>query len=583
MLKKAAVVIGVDRTGDLTPLTSAAAGAQRIAKWLEGEGFKVECLTDKDGNPVTIEAVEKAVESFVTRPASNHLLLVYFSGHGYWQARSDVWLLSGAPTKTREAINLGRAASAAVYSGIPNVIFVSDACRSLPNSRSGAMVDGSGLFPNYEEIVDTSKIDYFKATSEALPAYEGKIFGEQQSVLTFALMSAYREPDPDMVLEIDEGSEKFEVVPNRRLETFLQRKVDSILFDIDPKLTQRIEVNVPSQDGVYLARVVRPALRGQPASQGPKPPPPIRDPAADAAAAITRSLMAPPPGGIGTPFDMKLEVKSKTEKQIQDRLPDKSVDHFETEMGLVVHGAAVTHAVASKPRPILAELVVPGDGQSAPGIIRLHSQRATSVAVTFADGRCVVLAALPGYIGHVRYDAQGVSDVSYVPSSNNWRWGEYNQKRGELDRMRAMVSLAVDHNTFRVSSNQEANALADRIRYSKGVDPSLGLYAGCAFSQAGNDKELVSVIEYMRDDLNADLFDLRLLAGRHPIARGSQYPVVPFCPMLTQSWNLLPTKRTGAHPTLHTASAYLCGSLWATFEPEGAKIINEAIDSGVFA
>src|SRR4051794_20535481 len=144
MLKKAAIVIGVDKTGTLTPLNSAAAGAERIAKWLEGEGFKVKCLTDKDGKPVTIDAVERAVESFVTLPATNHLLLIYFSGHGYWQARSDVWLLSGAPTKPREAINLGRAASDAVYSGIPNVIFVSDACRSLPNTKSGALVDGSG-------------------------------------------------------------------------------------------------------------------------------------------------------------------------------------------------------------------------------------------------------------------------------------------------------------------------------------------------------------------------------------------------------------------------------------------------------
>ena len=41
MPKKAAVVIGVNKTGDLQPLKSAAKGARRVARWLEGEGFRV--------------------------------------------------------------------------------------------------------------------------------------------------------------------------------------------------------------------------------------------------------------------------------------------------------------------------------------------------------------------------------------------------------------------------------------------------------------------------------------------------------------------------------------------------------------
>src|SRR5438128_8370492 len=111
-----------------------------------------------------------------------------------------------------------------------------------------------------------------------------------------------------------------------------------------------------------------------------------------------------------------------------------------------------------------------------------------------------------------------MSNVSYVPSSNHWRWREYNQRREEINRLRAMVSLAVDRNTFRVRSNRDANALAERIRTEKGVDPTLGLYAAHAFSQAGNDEQIVSIIRYMRDDLHADLFDVRLLAVRAPIA-----------------------------------------------------------------
>ena len=128
----------------------------------------------------------RAIEAFVTSPPQYHLLVVYFSGHGYWQARADLWLLSGAPTKPQEAINLRAAIDLARYSGIPNVVFISDACRSIPNTRGGAYVDGIAAFPSYDDVVDESKVDSIKATSEARPAYEGSIGGTQRSVLMHA-------------------------------------------------------------------------------------------------------------------------------------------------------------------------------------------------------------------------------------------------------------------------------------------------------------------------------------------------------------------------------------------------------------
>ena len=155
--------------------------------------------------PVKFSQVEKAVTAFVTNPPRYHLLLVYFSGHGYWHARADVWLLSDAPVRADEAINLTAAIDLAKHSGIPNVIFVSDACRSIPNTRGGVRVEGRGLFPNYDDIAEASTIDWFKATSEALPAYEGNINGKSQSLLTAALMLAYEEPKPTMVLKVVQG------------------------------------------------------------------------------------------------------------------------------------------------------------------------------------------------------------------------------------------------------------------------------------------------------------------------------------------------------------------------------------------
>jgi hypothetical protein len=579
-MRKAAVVIGVNKTGSLTPLSSAAAGAERVAKWLKEEKFDVECITDKTG-VVEYADVKRAIAKFVTLPPRYHLLLVYFSGHGYWQARSDVWLLSGAPVQADEAISLETAMDMAKYSGIPTVVFVSDACRSIPNTRSGAKIDGRGGFPNYEEISAASKIDYFKATSEALAAYEGTIGGEAQSLLTAALMAAYEKPEAHMVCQVVEGRETIHVVPNRRLEDFLQKKVDELLAAIDPRLSQRIEANVPSSDDVYLGRARRPPIAGG----GPesRPPRSVPDPGRGAAAAVSRSLSRGPGAG---GLEIVAVQDAETEQELQGRLPARAWDHFETQMGFVVRGAAIMRAVASPAQPGQVQLFAAGDGGSSPGVVRVEwpgvgvAVDPVSVALQIADGRCVILAGLPGYIGHVTFDGTGMSNVSYVPSSNHPRWSDYVYRRDEVDRLRATVALAVDHNTLRVASSGSANALADRIRIGKAIDPTLGLYAAHAFSQAGNEEQVVSILRYMRMDLNADLFDIRLLATRHPEARQPAVPVVPFCPMLTQSWHFLRPRRVELHPSLQGATSGLCGSLWSTFEPEAAASIMDAVQHG---
>jgi len=117
----------------------------------------------------------------------------------------------------------------AKYSGIPNVVFISDACRSLPDSRTAQMVKGIDAFPNYSGVTSSSKIDYFKATSESLPAFEGNVEGKNQGFLTYALKSAFITPQEEMVRELQEGGKTIKVVPNRKLEQFLQATINDIV------------------------------------------------------------------------------------------------------------------------------------------------------------------------------------------------------------------------------------------------------------------------------------------------------------------------------------------------------------------
>ncbi|MBI5593245.1 MAG: caspase family protein [Deltaproteobacteria bacterium] len=579
MLRKAAVIIGVDRPGDYTPLKSAASGAEEVAKWLTDQGYDVTCLTDKNG-PVTAQDAKKAIRNFVTQPPRYHMLVVYFSGHGEYHARADHWLFSHAPTDTDDAINLEGAMDLAKYSGIPNVVFISDACRSLPNTLRGELVQGIDAFPNYD-VPTASKIDYFKATSESLPAFEGKVDGENQGFLTYALKSAYITPPDEMMREVQEGGVTFKVVPNRKLEQFLQTTINDIIATKPGISFQRIDVNVPSADDVYISRVIGPKADVAPIPLSiVNPLPTIGDAAADA---ITRTLSSRglhTLAGIKSPdVDDVTYIDPQAVGMFTARLPDMAIDHLESQCGFTLHGAHVVRAVCTRGTTnAWIETLEQGNGVSA--VLRLWDVKpAVTVAVEFANGKCGILPALAGYIGHAVYESEGLANVSFVPSSNHPRYSMYLLHKAKLDRLRAMVSLAVTHNTFKVGSEHEALALADEIRPEKAMDPTLGLYAAHAFSQAGNDRLVLDVLNYMRDDLNADLFDIQLLASRLLQAAADKY-TVPFCPILTQAWNLLRPRGRTLPAVLTQAMPHLCNSLWTTFQPAVTQSIIHAIETG---
>jgi hypothetical protein len=578
MPQRAAIVIGVDKTGGLRPLKSASICAREVADWLGAEGYDVECLTD-ESEPVTSQHVSDAIDRFVTLPPRYHQLVVYFTGHGYWHARADIWLLSKAPMRTQEGVNLDGAIYLAKYSGIPNVIFVSDACRSIPDTRTGALMKGIDAFPNFGDIDTPSKIDVFRATADADLAYEATIDGRPRSLLTHALLSAYVEPTAEMVRELSVNGTTLSIVPNRRLEDYLQAKVDTTLAGIDINLIQKIEASVPSQDDVYIAAVRRTdgdrtAVR---TPRGPLPPSSVER---DAASSIGRILSQ---SGLAYGSDLSaMDYEApETSGRVESLLPRSEVDHFESEIGFAVSGGRIASAFCAPGQSgANIELLERGDGDGQPGVLRVwDAVPGASVLIRMEGGRGAVVAALKGYIGHVVYQADGVSNVSYIPSANHERYVAYQQKRERLDRLRALVALAAEHNVFWLNSVREARSLGNEIRVEKALDPTLGLYAAHAFAQASEMERIDSIRHYMRDDIDADLFDVRVLSTR----RGwdtDDWPVLPFCPLLTQTWNLLRPKGIDLGHVLTEASGYLCNALWTTFEPAGAELLQQAIEQG---
>lgn len=580
--KRAAVVVGVNTTGELTPLKSAAAGADAVAAWLKLEGFDVVKLTDA-AKPVTASAVRRAVTKFV-KAGTYEQLVLYFSGHGYWKNNAELWLLSDAPGNADEAVSFVETVELARDSGIPNVVVISDACRSIPNTPTGMRVRGSVVFPNNPTNTRVQpKIDKLQASLMGTAAYEVALPDTPNattSVFTHCLRLAYINPDADMVLKVAEGKRTIEVVPNRRLETFLKREVVAVLASVNVAYQQLPVIDVTSDDSAYIGQVTRP-LESMHAPSGPPPAPPITvTDVARAAVAAEISPAGPAIGGLQRRRGGVAAARSRELTAIRSTIETPhAVERFESWTGFTVSGPDVQGAVAGQG----GRLDRAGDEHPNEAAVRIWMDgrtRCCSVAITFDDGTGTVLPALHGYIGHIIVTDGGVSNVNYVPSSNSTRWPKYLKRRTEIDKLRSAVAAAASLGALRLGKDH-AQAFAERVRVQKQFDPTLGLYAAYAYAEAGLYDEVRSVRRYMFEDLGVSLFDVAMLdrtkAKSDWIAKQG---VVPFCPMLSQGWYYLRPRGMKMPEVLKGAQDELIQSLWTTFNKKYMRLINKALREG---
>jgi hypothetical protein len=601
-LVRGAVVIGVNKTGNLPILDAAAAGARGVAAWLLTEGFEVELLTD-DREPVVAAKVKTAVAKFVERGTLDQLL-VYFSGHGFISGYAEYWMLSNAPQDADEAISLRESLELARAAAIPSVVFISDACRSRADSLGAERMHGSVVFPNTGPSGGVPpEVDQFLASLVGNPALEvpvGSSTASFQGLYTSAFLDAFKDPGTDMVRSV----EGVAVVPDRSLKPYLAREVPKRAQAKSIMLSQVPDSRVESDYTTYLGRAVFTSSERRTKLATPAPAT-VRDAASAALQALGVGLL--PSAAPAAPFDAVGRVAVETgfsSAQASVLLGAAPLTGgggpggvqppllaFDTQTGFAVSGASVVR-VAVNPRMGKA-VVTRGDGLREPVLVQFNprTHASSSVALQFPDGWGTVVAALQGYVGTIVIDSYGnnnygVANVSYVPSANNWRWSDYQQQQRYLDRLRATVAAAAQFGVFRVEGTKDvrgrqAKEFADKIRVLKSIDPTLGLYAAYAYAEADLIDDVRSVRSFMHDDLEADLFDVALLAGaltgKPP---GAVERILPFCPMLSQGWSLLRVRDVRLPPPVTAARGDLRPALWTSFGPDGMSVIISALRSG---
>lgn len=595
--RRAAVIIGVGTSAELPTLSSAGPTARRIGSWLSetSPGYDVTVITDEDGREVSRTEIFNAIRNYVTVPARYELLLVHYIGHGLYQRRDDIWMLSDLPVDRAACISLTATLNDAKFCGIPNVVVVSDACRTPPDDVSLSDVDPSSVIPQYNEFPEeTSCVDYFQATGRGTPAFEGEIDGERQSFLSHAFREAYRHPNPEMVLELADptGAPMF-VVPNRKLGPFLKAVVAQKLGETDATKSQRVFEVTPSNDTIFIAPVDQVTSDAKVLRPGPS----------RSGRAMRGSASGS--GRRGTIFK-SVEVQSRPETDVDrllrsaersDRSPGidqsprgappynaalQNISGFTTDTGLTLAGAGIVRfaMTSCSAAGVIDEPALEKITDDLSGLrLCLAAERVGELALELDDGRCLLLPVMQGYICRVGVDDTGAHTIAFVPSPQNWRSDIAEARAERIDYLRALATQAMDQNRFHVGSESEAERLADAIRMEKAGDPILGLLAAQAYSEAGMSNRVRNVSRYMNNDIQADLFDVRLLSTRF-WQENANYPVVPSCPMLTQNWALLDPRRAVLPPVLVRLRSFLTDSLWTTFSVGAAEILFEAIETG---
>ncbi|WP_408999155.1 caspase domain-containing protein [Syntrophus buswellii] len=580
-MERAAVLIGVSKTGNLPELQAVTPSVQRMTDWARRQGIDeghLQVLTDEK-NPVTVEQVHSAITALVDR-ASVEQLIVYFSGHGI-NIDSEFWLLSGAPKNVNEAVNVEGSVRLARYCGISHVVLISDACRSAAEGLLALQIKGGEVFPN-EPVSGTEKpVDILFSCARGKPSLEivdpaaaaAEAAKRYSALYTEVLLDYLTGRHQETLHPVEEDGRVVAELRLGELADCLKRDVPARLaaMKIDPKLNQLPDDRISRHtEDAWIARM---PFKGRLLSRTFSPGIPAREPPPVTPFTVSEGLVSASLEGDQRKWKELLSLESGgRERGLLEAVATQAEPfgpmHFETQCGFKIRGARIVDTVQ---RDVDVELLgTAGDtvrvgGLTAPG---------ANVLLVLENGCGVAVPALPDFIAALSFEGGQLVDVSYEPSENTWRWGEYAHAVNELRSLRATIAASAALGVFRL--NEEGGlALARRMQYAKGVDPSLALYAAYVYDSLQRRDLIDEMRSYMEGDLGLVFFDVALLSRAPIMGR-----FVPPFPMLSQGWALLSAYRAQLPPSLHGIEQCRVPSLWTMFNGKGVAMLRKAILSG---
>jgi hypothetical protein len=585
-LRRAAICIGVNQTGGMKTLVSAADSAREFKQWAKGQGCDTSLLVDSEKEPVLLAEIFAAVAACLDPPRYD-VLMVYFAGHGILRTTAaEFWLLSKSPENGNEAVNLVGSVEKARESGVPHVIFISDACRSLPK-RPISEIDGGVIFP-IRDTHEESEIDVYYATKPGKPALEiphEEAVKKYRPIFTKRILETVKNPERRLVDRIFEGTSPQYVIGSRKLKYYLERVVPEDAADFNIKAVQKPIVRVGTALPKFFAYVQNfdPQLIRPPGTPSPGPVSPI--PGGDDAdirgrdsSAIGEADDAEEAGAAG-----ELSSLPQFAEDIARIVKAQDATDLGMRTGFSIFGARPVAVEAGGWKVSLSNSTKPDAWH-----IRLDpseeskNARATAL-IQFKSGMGTVLPIMPASVGTIIVDNDQVVGVTYAPSKENPRY-EWNRLLAvHAPETKALVNVAASHGVFlpgewglhnysRVHRRLGRPAMVE----AGSIDPILALFSAYAYAEKGLRKEVYEIYRAIQQAGQPVPFDIAMLASRH--SRDTiDFSYCSIVPMLSIGWFLMDEDDPFFASIHKQVRKDVIPSLWVTVTAAGVAKLSQAL------
>jgi len=579
-MKRAAVIIGVNGVRSLPGLTDAVNGAHRMAQWARQQGMQVFTFTDEAG-PLDIGQLKRKIRELV-EPRNQKQLLIYFAGHGFNIRYGEYWLLSDAMVDPQAAINLDGTVAQARQSGIPHVVFISDACRTAPEGIAAQFISGSEIFPNDPVGGVENPVDIFFASTLGRPALEVRAQDSAESyssLYTNFLVKALAGEEREVIESMTVEGRTVNTVKPRRLKTFLQKKLPEQLsaLNLFGQAIQVPDARITSDDSAWLS-IVAAAPLSLPVSR-------------------SGSLFDLPAGARRSPT-----VSSIVEQLLRDIMSGTQSDIELTAVPADVRadvaamiGAAAKGTTPAEPTPWavgggvrvegddIAEIYGAGAVASKVGAsggfasVNNIAGPATSVLVVYGDGSSSVAPIMPGYVTTLCIEQGELVDIFFEPAFSQAQAADQCAQSAEASRLHRVLSGAARLGVL--PGRESPSLLGSLVSWvdAHAVDPAIVLYTAYACYEQALPSSIALLRRSFVTRMHVTFFDLALLSrARSGSEASSKEQVVPSFPLLSKGWALMPLT-VPLHNGLSDIRAYVQPSLWTKFSPKGTARLRDAI------
>ncbi|MEB2777461.1 caspase family protein [Algoriphagus sp. D3-2-R+10] len=617
---KFVISIGVNNVKGLPTLGAAASGAIEFDTWAKSQGYKTKIFTDLEDTQVSQNDIFNEINRIVEEKTCE-MLIIFFSGHGILRSpNQEVWLLSNAKNNPNESINLTGSIDYARTTGIPYIVFISDACRILP-AELQFTGNGSVIFPIYDDNNHECAIDVLYATRPGSPAneYNSLVNSEKFGLFTQSILEILNGKYPETIWPKLEGESnllnfydanslikdsKYKqlkngewVIDTVKMENPLKSIVKKKASDINITLYQNPDIRIQHQSPKpYLSR--------------------FDDSEAKNLILVTTKLLQNQKGvqnqkGLhhedeeiffetidrGSGSGSKKSKKAFKESAFKKRM--SSVEKIQMLEGnpRLLKNAEIIHKSNKKNiykihtgftivGTKIADVLVRGNNrrlsfENDRQEVRVDHNESKSALLILENGQSIPVAILEDFIGTVVFHKDRLLTINYTPCEGSYRYYEFEDNREKINLVRSYIASAANEgfdyqkafeNEFTETGHIKYDNPGSFLRMEKSLDPSLGLYAVYAYMQAGKIKDINSVFKYMNNESEDLIFDVAMLSGNLNL---ENVKLAPFCPMLSLGWAYRNRFEQYLLPDILEASKHLEPNLWTTFNENGTDLISK--------